>query len=240
MTTTTQRRAAVGASVAAALLLGGCNDFLKVSNPNVIDVKAIDPVADAATLAGSVQQNFAVAYGWSIMYSSWLSGETLVSETFPTRNEFGRRDVPATNGSLSADVWAPLSLAAASSKIVLDLTLPNPTTNLNYARAALWRGYAFVLMAEEFCRGTVDNGPELSTAAMLDSAVANLTKAITIGNAEGSAAGKQIANTRARRPRARAAAGGRQGAGGRGRRPRAGRLQLQPAVHRRPRRTGRA
>lgn len=192
---TTIRRA-TGALTTAALLVGGtaCNDFLQVENPNVIDISAIDPVADAATLAGSAQQNFAAAYGWLIMYSSWFSGETLVAETFPTRNEFGQRQVPNTNGSLTTDVWGPLSLAAASSKILLDLELPNPTTNINYARASLWRGYSFVFMAEHFCQGTVDSGPALTTAAMLDSAVANFTNAITVGNANATADGRALAN----------------------------------------------
>jgi hypothetical protein len=193
---TTIRRA-TGALTTAALLLGGsaCNDFLQVDNPNVIDINAIDPVADANTLAGSAQQNFAAAYGWLIMYSSWFSGETLVAETFPTRNEFGQRQVPNTNGSLTTDVWRPLSLAAASTKILLDLELPNPTTNINYARAALWRGYSFVFMAEHFCQGTVEEGPPLTTAAMLDSAVANFTNAITVGRANASAEAVSLANT---------------------------------------------
>jgi hypothetical protein len=112
---------------AAALVAGiGCNQFVSVDNPNVIDVNAIDLVRDAGTLANSVQQNFAVALGWSIMYSSWFNGESIVAETFPTRNEFGRRAVTSCNGSLSTDVWQPLSLAAASAKIVLDLSLPTP------------------------------------------------------------------------------------------------------------------
>ena len=193
---TTIRRA-TGALTTAALLLGGsaCNDFLQVDNPNVIDINAIDPVADASTLAGSAQQNFAAAYGWLIMYSSWFSGETLVAETFPTRNEFGQRQVPNTNGSLNTDVWQPLSLAAASTKILLDLELPNPTTNVNYARASLWRGYSFVFMAEHFCQGTVDSGAPLTTAAMLDSAVANFTNAITVGRANASADAVALANT---------------------------------------------
>ncbi|MGZ8378971.1 MAG: hypothetical protein ACXW0Z_17210, partial [Gemmatirosa sp.] len=193
---TTIRRA-TGALTTAALLLGGsaCNDFLQVDNPNVIDINAIDPVADASTLAGSAQQNFAAAYGWLIMYSSWFSGETLVAETFPTRNEFGQRQVPNTNGSLSTDVWQPLSLAAASTKILLDLELPNPTTNINYARASLWRGYSFVFMAEHFCQGTVESGPALTTIAMLDSAVANFTNAITVGRANASAEAVALANT---------------------------------------------
>lgn len=193
--TTTFRRAACALG-AAGLLVGGaaCKDFLTVDNPNVIDINAVDPVADAAALAGSAQQNLAVAYGWLIMYSSWLSGETLVSETFPTRNEFGTRQVQESNGSLSTDVWQPLALAAASSKLVLDLDLPNPTTNVNYARVQMVRGFSFVLMAEQFCRGTVESGPELSTAAMLDSAVDHFTQAVTVGRANNTAAALAIAN----------------------------------------------
>jgi hypothetical protein len=42
-------RCATGALTTAALLVGGsaCKDFLQVENPNVIDVSAIDPVADS-------------------------------------------------------------------------------------------------------------------------------------------------------------------------------------------------
>ncbi|MCC6319380.1 MAG: hypothetical protein IT361_17040 [Gemmatimonadaceae bacterium] len=202
MTTTTR---AFGRLLGAAAVLAsvGCTEFLTVENPNVVDVSAIDPVKDAATLALSAQQNYAVAMGWSVMYSSWFNGESIVAETFPTRNEFGRRDTNESNGSLSGDVWVPISLAAASAKIVLNLNLPNPTTNINYARAATWRGYSFVTMAQDFCSGVVDGGPELTTAAMLDSAVANFTNAITIGSANATADGVQLANI-ARVGRARA------------------------------------
>ena len=194
---TTLARASRRSLGVAAVLVGaaGCSDFLEVENPNVIDVNAIDPVADAAALAGSAQQNFAAAYGWAIMYSSWMSGESLVAETFPTRNEFGRRDPVESNGSLNTDVWTTLSLSAASTKIVLDLALPTPETNINRARSFLWRGYSFILMAESFCSGAVDSGPELTVAAMLDSAVANLTSANTIGKAINTAESNAMANT---------------------------------------------
>jgi hypothetical protein len=193
MTTTCSR--ASRALGAAALVLGAaCSDFLEVDNPNVIDVEAVDPVADAAALANSAQQNLAVAYGWLISYSSWMSGEAQVSETFPTRNEFGRRDVNQSNGSLNTDVWQPLAATMASADLVLDLALPNPDRNLNYARSHFVRGFGFVFMAEQFCQGTVESGPPLTTAAMLDSAVAQFTKAITIANADGSANAAAIAN----------------------------------------------
>lgn len=171
------------ALLAAVALGAGCTDFLTVENPNVIDASAIDNVADAAALAGSAQQNFALAYGWHIMYSSWYSGETQVAETFPTRNEFGLRAVVAANGSLNTDVWQPISRAAASAKFVLDLALPTPESNINYARSHLWRGYSFILMGETFCRGTVDAGPALTPAVTMDSAVAQFDRALAIARA---------------------------------------------------------
>lgn len=192
--TTYQRAIRRTLGAAAVLASVGCTDFLTVENPNVVDVSAIDPVKDATTLALSAQQNFAVALGWSVMYSSWFNGESIVAETFPTRNEFGRRDTNESNGSLNSDVWVPISLAAASSKIVLDLALPTPASNINLARASLWRGYTLILMAQDFCTGVVDGGMELTTANMLDSAVVHFTNAISIGTANGSADGVAIAN----------------------------------------------
>jgi hypothetical protein len=156
-----------------------------VDNPSTIDDALIDPVRDADFLAKTAQQNFASAYGHLIVYSSWFVGETDVSETFPTRNEFGRRSVTIQNGSLDADVWFQLSQTAASAYKVLDATLPNPGSNIHYARVGLFLGYAYVFMAEQFCQGTVRAGTPLTTATMLDSAVAHFTLAISRGDAAG-------------------------------------------------------
>lgn len=177
--------------LAAALMLGACDDFFTVPHPTVIDAEQLDPVADAPVLARSAQQNLASSYGWLIMYSSWFTGETDVSETFPTRNEFGRRAIAIQNGSLNADVWFPLSQSVASAMLVLDSKLPDPESNINYARAHFVMGYALVFMAEHFCRGTIprlnaagkrEPGPELNTAAMLDTAINHFNLAISRGS----------------------------------------------------------
>jgi starch-binding outer membrane protein, SusD/RagB family len=189
------RTFALRTMAAGALLTAGCSEWLTVADPTVIDVGSLDPVADAGLLASSAQQNFAVAYGWLIMYSGWFTGESDVAETFPTRNEFGRRDIVAQNGSLNADVWVPLSRAASASALVIGLDLPTPESNINYARSHLWYGYSMVLMAEQFCEGTVRGGAPLTTAAMLDTAITAFGRAISIGNAAGGTAGTQIANT---------------------------------------------
>lgn len=198
---TTIRRAVSRTCVGALLLAGAaCSDqFLKVTNPNVIDASTVDPTTGAATLAASAQQNFATAYGWLIMYGAWFTDEADVSDTFPTRNEFGFRVISDLNGSLNGDVWQPLSLATASTKIVLDLDLPNPTTNINLARAATFRGFSIEMMAETFCTGTLPKdaatgGPELQTPALLDSAIFWFSKGIDVGKANGTADGKALAN----------------------------------------------
>ncbi|MFN5152765.1 MAG: hypothetical protein ACK5ED_00020 [Gemmatimonadota bacterium] len=191
------------AGTAALLASTACSDFLTVKNPAVIDAGNVNPVDDAVTLALSGQQSYSSALGWMIMYGSWFTGEALVSETFPTRNEYGLRAVLNTNTSHSGDVWFPLSQAAAGNHLILGLDLPTPESNINYVRAHTWLGYAFTLMAEQFCQGVVYGGPLLSTNDMLDSAIANFGAAITKGTANGTAAAVQLANV-ARVGRARA------------------------------------
>ena len=188
-------RAAARTIVAAALIAStACSGFLEVENPNVIDVGVIDPLQDATMLANSGQQSYSSALGWLNMYGAWFTGEADVAETFPTRNEYGRRDVTAANGSHNVDVWSPLSQAAVANHFVIELDLPNPTTNINYVRAHTWLGYSFVLMAAQFCQGVVYGGPALTTAIMLDSAIANFNSAITIGTTNGTAAAVALAN----------------------------------------------
>jgi hypothetical protein len=200
MIPTAAPRLVAGLALAAT---AACSGFLEVENPNVIDAGSINPVNDAATLANSGQQNYQSALGWLTMYGAWMTGEADVAETFPTRNEYGRRDVVVTNGSHSTDVWFPLSQAAASNHFVAELDLPTPDTNIHYVRAHLWLGYSFLLMAEQFCQGVVYGGPALTTADMLDSAITNFGVAITKGTANGTAAAITLANV-ARVGRARA------------------------------------
>ncbi len=74
------------------------------------------------------------------MYTGWFTGEVNVSDTFPTRNEFGYRQVENLNGDLTQYLWGPVSVSAAGGKGVLDLALPTPTTNIIGAQAATFRG----------------------------------------------------------------------------------------------------
>ncbi len=191
------QRAVTRTLVGTTLVLGAaaCSDqFLEVTNPNVIDAATVDPTSSGATLAASAQQNFATALGWLAMYSGYFTNEVNVSDTFPTRNEFGFRTVSDLNGSLNGDVWGPISLATASAKTVLDLSLPNPTTNISLARAATFRGFSILMMATDFCTGSLSSGPELTTAQLLDSAAFWFTRGYDVGKANASADGIALSN----------------------------------------------
>jgi len=128
------------------------------------------------------------------MYSAYFTGEVDVSDTFPTRNEFGYRQVENQNGDLTTSLWAPASLAASGGKIVLDLALPTPTTNIVGAQAALFRAQAMLGMGTDFCQSDLSGGPPLTQKQMLDSSIYWFGKAITIGQANGTALGVSYAN----------------------------------------------
>jgi hypothetical protein len=192
---------AVTRTIAVSVLMCGAaacsNKFVDVTNPNVIDASTVDPTAGATLLANSAQQNFATAYGWLATYSAWFAGEADIADTFPTRNEFGFRQIADVNGSLLSDTWNPIQLAAASTKIVLDLTLPSPTTNINIARAATFRGFAVLHMATDFCNGSLSGGPKLTTAQLLDTATYWFNIGRTVGLANASTDGVNLANASA-------------------------------------------
>lgn len=209
------RRAVTRTAAGTLVVLGAAacsNDFLNVTNPDVIDAATVDPTSGASTLAQSAQQNFATALGLLSVYSGWFTVEANVSDTFPTRNEFGFRLISDLNGSLNTDVWTPLSRAAASTKTVLDLDLPNPDSNLNVARAATFRGFSILMMATDFCTGTLSGGPELTTAQLLDSAIFWFDRAVSVGTNAGTE-GRDLANaSRVGRARAKLQKGDKAGA----------------------------
>ena len=191
------RRAASRTMLGAALVFAAtaCSDkFLQVENPSLIDATTFDPNSAAALLANSAQQSYQAWYGWEIMYSGYFTGEVDVSDTFPTRNEFGYRQVENQNGDLTTSLWGPVSLAIVNGKSVVDLVLPTPATNIIGAQGALFRAEAMLDMGTDFCQGDFSNGPVLTQKQMLDSSIYWFGKAITIGQANGTATGVQYAN----------------------------------------------
>lgn len=202
MNTRTKRslRTSAYLGVAALVALGtaGCDDFLDVRNPNVIDAAEIDPVQDGNLFARSAFQTFASAYGSMIVYTAWFTNEAWVGDTFPTRNEFGRRAVDFTNGTHNGSVWFPLARSVAQGEQVLDILTGESGQELNLARGAFTSAFGLVLMAEAFCEGTMwqsgnQPGPIMNTEELLQTAVNRFERAISEANAAGGGEASSIA-----------------------------------------------
>lgn len=178
----------------ACMAASGCIDLLTVDNPNEVNGRDMDAAGDPTVFSLSARQDFAQAYGLLIVHSAWFTGEALAAETYPPVNEIARRDVAPTNASLLNSLWAPLSIARASNETVVALLAERPGGGgVDAARAALFAGFAYLLMAEQFCEGAVD-GARLPTAAVLAKAEARFRHAAALAGPLARGAAEDEAN----------------------------------------------
>lgn len=161
----------------------GCDSFFEVRNPDIIDADTVDPIADGTIFSRSALQTFAASYGDMIRHTAWFSNEAWVGDTFPTRNEFGRRAVDDRNGTFLNEVWVPLTRAIAQGEQAVDVLTGEPGQELNVARAAMTSAFGLTLMGEAFCEGTFrqagnEPGPLMTPQELLQAAVSRYDQAI--------------------------------------------------------------
>lgn len=195
-------------AVALLLVLGlavgasGCDDFVDVPNPNVLEAEAIDPERDGPMLAQSVYQNFITMWGGSgdggggfPVYVAWFTNEARVGDTYPTRNSVGRRDIQGGNTHLN-HIWGQVHRSIQFARDVAAKIEPAGNT-IHLARTWFASGFSILLMAENFCQGTIaasftePRGP-MTTVQLLDSAIVDLQKAQQVAQAVGGADGNAI------------------------------------------------
>lgn len=186
------RIATAAAILAMVAVPTACEDFLDVPDPTVIDAGTIDPVNDLPTFAASALMNLFTALDNIIVYSAWFTGEAYVGDTFPTRNDIGRRVVEYTNGTLNGDVYEPLALAISTNENVLRLLTESGVDNDEVRTMAnLGSGWSIVLEAENFCQVVISSGPDeflgspITPDAAMQEAIARFDAAIQAGTAAG-------------------------------------------------------
>jgi hypothetical protein len=172
-------------AVGLAASTTGCDSFLEVTNPNNLEAENIDPENDARLLGLSVYQAWIDDVSEMSVQTAWYTASAWVGDTYPTRNDYGRRDVPNTtdDGGNWSDIGDNIYFARRTIQGI------EPAGNsLDLARAWFVSGESIRLMAEAFCVGTIANhdadptearGP-MTTVELLDSAIADLTKAKTV------------------------------------------------------------
>lgn len=191
------------AAVTLLFGLAACDSLVEVENPNTVEAETIDPLADATTFARSALQNFYSAWGAGsggneplILSGAWFTNEARVGDTFPTRNEYGRRIVSDANTTLNGASWTPIARAVMTTHQVLDLLrgTTGEDSNINVARGAFGAGYSLIYMAEMFCQSVINVQAPMEMNQAMDSAIARFQRAIAVGTANGTAEGVRIAN----------------------------------------------
>ncbi|HYL22696.1 MAG TPA: hypothetical protein VEU74_13095 [Gemmatimonadales bacterium] len=196
------------ALTAVALLVpaAGCNDPLNVRIPDIVPTGALNDSASLATVRAGAIGDFAIAYTGDhpdgsggtgegvILYGGLLADEFINSETFPTRIEVDARQIHVTNGDL--DNWYRLlhraRHAAEAGAAQYAAILHAPISDPGYPELLDLAGMTYVLFAETFCSGvpvsqlnpdgSITYGVPLTTAQLLDTAVARFNAAIAVSS----------------------------------------------------------
>jgi hypothetical protein len=192
------RKIALSAAVLCSVLAStACSDFLEVTNPGTLEADAIDADRDRTLLSQSVWQAFVSRLGEMHVYAAWFTNEARVGDTFPTRNDYGRRDIPENNGDNNTR-WNNLHATIQFGEEVAR-RIEGAGNTLDLARAYLASGYSMIAVGEIFCEATlaeswtVARGP-ITSSAILDSAIVRLQRANDVARALTGTDATQIAN----------------------------------------------
>lgn len=162
-----------------AMHVQACDSFVEVKNPNNLEASAINPATDATLLSQSAYQSFATNIGEIPVYQAWFTNRARVGDTFPTRNEIGRRNIPETN-THTTGFWNGIHTSLQFARTAITATeVAGPSVDL--ARNWFVSGFAILLQAELFCEGTIaastsEPRGKMTTNELLDSAIHDLRK----------------------------------------------------------------
>lgn len=195
--------------LAAALSLvplAGCNDPLKVTDPDILTPGQLTDPSKLPTVRAGVIGDFSLAYTGdgsdgsgacggpgctegATMYTGLLADEWINSETFPTRIEVDARTIHVTNADL--DTWfRTLSRSRRSAENAAGGFAKLAPTDPGYPEMLSLAGYTYLFFAENFCNGVPISqatpsgalvyGDPLTNAQLLDTAIARFDSALVV------------------------------------------------------------
>jgi hypothetical protein len=194
-----------------ALTTTGCDKILGVETASLIPAIDLESPANAALLVNGAAADFDCAFNSYAAAGALLTGEFIDALQTADRWPYHQRTVVASQARYSTfsctalGLYTPLQGARVSAsnarRLVegwTDVQVPN--RQLLIARAAVYEGWAQLLIAEAFTEtvfstvnGEVVNwGTIITRSQALDSAIARLTSAITTAQAVGGVAADSI------------------------------------------------
>jgi hypothetical protein len=207
--------------VALGTLSSACEHLLDVELPTKVAAENLADPALAQVLVNSAIGEFECAFSQYVAASGQLTDELrhssawLVMTEWDHRKIYKDRDIAECNGNFGYGVFTPLQKArvsAESAKTRLqgwdDSEVAGRAEKI--ATVAVYGAFTRIILGEAFCEMTIDVGPIMTPAAVLQSAEAALTEAISLADAAGRS--DLVAAARVGRARTRLNLGDKSGA----------------------------
>lgn len=174
----------------------GVDELLDVDAPDRIPAEGLIVPENAELLVNGAVGDFECAYGAYVALSGVMAGELTDATQTAARWPYDRRNVQPNDALYSTSectglgVYTPLSRARWSTDNILENLQQWSDAEVEdrqqmIARAALFSGYSYLLLGEGFCSAAVDEGPELTSAQMFETAVERFTTAIEAAQGSG-------------------------------------------------------
>lgn len=178
-------------AAAAASAMTACNTdrLLDVTTPSRLGAGQYLVPQNAGLIVSSAAADFECAFGAYVVSSGLTAGELADASQTASRWSLDRRDFLPTDALYSTatcqglGTYTPVSTARFTADQAYqaltgwtDAQVPNRQRLL--AQSALYAGYSLVLLGEGFCSAAINQGAELTTAQVLDSAEARFTAAL--------------------------------------------------------------
>jgi hypothetical protein len=180
--------------------LAGCNDPLKVTDPDILTPGQLADPSTLPTVRAGAIGDFSLSYTGdgsdgsggvegAIMYGGLLADEWINSETFPTRIEVDARTIHITNADL--DLWfRTLSRSRRSVENAAGRFAQLAKSDPGYPEMLSLAGYTYLFFAENFCNGVPISqatpggaliyGKPQTNAELLDTAIARFDSALAV------------------------------------------------------------
>lgn len=188
-----------GAVVLAALLpLGACD--LDVADPQIVREEQLEGEAALPTLRAGAISDFGYAYAGDagtategiILVGGLRSDEWLNRDTFGTRQEIDRGNIQVDNAS-NQDAFRALQRARVSAERAAERFAEAAPDSPGHAEMLSLAGYAYVLLAENYCSGIpfstllpsgqFEFGEPLTTEQVYQRAIERFDAAIAVAQA---------------------------------------------------------
>ncbi len=176
----------------------GCGDWLKVTNPSLIQEEQLSDAALKPLIVNGVVGAFQNAYGTYVEWSSVLSDEAVSDHTTVGTREISLHsfnDQNGANNSTFVDLQRARQSADDAVLRIKAMVGAAAASDVDVARVLAYGGYAYVLLGEGFCEATVNLSPGLPPEELLRRAVAHFDSAIAIATAaKAGATGAKLAD----------------------------------------------